>query len=131
MSRFIDSGEVATLLGVERTTVYVYKYRAEKTRERIAAGEDIEDNEMPAPAGKFGNSPVWDEDAMKEWDKIRRGRTWRKDQRDLLVEDLVTRYQTGESVRSLAASTGRSYGFIRKILTDAGIEIRKSGWRRR
>ena len=37
--------------------------------------------------------------------------------RTKLAGDLKKRYSAGESIRSLAASTGRSYGFIHRILS--------------
>jgi Helix-turn-helix domain len=33
----------------------------------------------------------------------------------------------GESIRSLSASTGRSYGFVHRILTDSGVDLRRRG----
>jgi hypothetical protein len=40
---------------------------------------------------------------------------------------LGKRYETGESIRSLAASTGRSYGFVHRLLREAGVELRRRG----
>jgi helix-turn-helix protein len=40
---------------------------------------------------------------------------------------LGKRYDSGESIRSLAASTGRSYGFIHRLLREAGVELRRRG----
>jgi helix-turn-helix protein len=40
---------------------------------------------------------------------------------------LGKRYDSGESIRSLAASTGRSYGFVHRLLTESGIELRRRG----
>ena len=39
-------------------------------------------------------------------------------ERQTLAKDLVKRYTGGESIRALAASTGRSYGFIHRVLTE-------------
>jgi Helix-turn-helix domain len=41
-----------------------------------------------------------------------------------LAADLKKRYKAGESIRSLADSTGRSYGFVHRILTEAGVRLR-------
>lgn len=41
-----------------------------------------------------------------------------------LAADLKRRYDAGESIRSLAVSTGRSYGFIHRLLTEAGARFR-------
>lgn len=44
-----------------------------------------------------------------------------------LASDLKQRYDAGESIRSLAASTGRSYGFVHRILTENGVSLRGRG----
>ena len=41
--------------------------------------------------------------------------------------DLRKRYDGGASIRSLAESTGRSYGFIHRILSDSGTAMRNRG----
>ena len=43
--------------------------------------------------------------------------------------DLRKRYDGGASIRSLAESTGRSYGFIHRILSDSGTAMRNRGGR--
>lgn len=47
--------------------------------------------------------------------------------RTKLATDLRKRYDAGESIRSLAASTGRSYGFVHRILTENGGSLRGRG----
>src|SRR6202050_2325603 len=47
--------------------------------------------------------------------------------RTKLAADLKKRYSAGESIRSLAASTGRSYGFVHRILTETGVSLRGRG----
>ena len=47
--------------------------------------------------------------------------------RDRLAGDLKHRYDSGESIRSLAVSTGRSYGFIHRLLTETGVKLRGRG----
>ena len=47
--------------------------------------------------------------------------------RTKLAADLKKRYSAGESIRSLAASTGRSYGFIHRILSESGVSLRGRG----
>jgi predicted transcriptional regulator len=44
-----------------------------------------------------------------------------------MSRELVARYRAGDSIRELAASTGRSYGFVHRILSDAGVELRGRG----
>jgi len=47
--------------------------------------------------------------------------------REKLAADLKKRYAAGESIRALAASTGRSYGFIHRILSESGVTLRGRG----
>ena len=47
--------------------------------------------------------------------------------RSKLATDLKTRYDSGESIRALANATGRSYGFIHRILTETGVNLRGRG----
>ena len=47
--------------------------------------------------------------------------------RSKLATLLGKRYNDGESIRSLAASTGRSYGFVHRILTETGVRLRGRG----
>ena len=47
--------------------------------------------------------------------------------REKLASDLKKRYTAGESIRALAASTGRSYGFIHRILSESGVTLRGRG----
>jgi hypothetical protein len=44
-----------------------------------------------------------------------------------LGKDLATRYGGGEPIRALAASTGWSYGFVHRVLTESGVRLRKRG----
>ena len=44
-----------------------------------------------------------------------------------LAADLKKRYDSGESIRALAATTGRSYGFVHRILTETGVTLRGRG----
>ena len=50
-------------------------------------------------------------------------------ERDQLATDLKKRYDGGESIRSLAESTGRSYGLVHRILCDSGTAMRNRGGR--
>jgi helix-turn-helix protein len=47
--------------------------------------------------------------------------------RSKLATDLKKRYDGGESIRALANATGRSYGFIHRILTETGVSLRGRG----
>jgi hypothetical protein len=48
-------------------------------------------------------------------------------ERDRLASDLRRKYDGGESIRSLAQSTGRSYGFVHRILSESGTSLRGRG----
>ena len=47
--------------------------------------------------------------------------------RDKLASDLKKRYEEGESIRLLAESSGRSYGFVHRILNESGATLRGRG----
>ena len=47
--------------------------------------------------------------------------------RSKLAADLKRKYATGESIRALAAETGRSYGFVHRILAESGVTLRGRG----
>ncbi len=52
-------------------------------------------------------------------------------QRTQLATNLAARYEKGSSIRSLAEATGRSYGFVHRLLTDdANVTLRKRGGKR-
>lgn len=48
-------------------------------------------------------------------------------ERERLTSTLRTRYEKGASLRELAEQTGRSYGFVHGVLTDAGVTLRGRG----
>ncbi|WP_433385096.1 helix-turn-helix domain-containing protein [Actinoplanes sp. CA-142083] len=52
-------------------------------------------------------------------------------ERQALARDVVSRYTAGESIRALAEATGRSYGYIHRILTESGVQLRQRGGARR
>jgi predicted transcriptional regulator len=47
--------------------------------------------------------------------------------RTKLAADLKRRYTAGNSIRELAAETGRSYGFVHRILAESGVTLRGRG----
>nr|WP_276328987.1 helix-turn-helix domain-containing protein [Crossiella equi] len=47
--------------------------------------------------------------------------------RDKLASDLKKKYEKGASIRSLAESTGRSYGFVHRVLSESGVTLRGRG----
>ena len=60
-------------------------------------------------------------------ENLRKGTRVTGNDRSQLATDLKSRYDSGESIRSLAAATGRSYGFIHRILTETGVALRGRG----
>ncbi len=48
-------------------------------------------------------------------------------ERDRLTAQICRQYQNGESIRDLAAATGRSYGFVHGLLVDAAVPLRGRG----
>lgn len=48
-------------------------------------------------------------------------------ERNTLAADLKRKYDSGSSIRSLAESTGRSYGFVHRMLTESGASLRGRG----
>ena len=47
--------------------------------------------------------------------------------RDKLAADLKKKYEKGASIRALAESTGRSYGFVHRVLSESGVVLRGRG----
>ena len=47
--------------------------------------------------------------------------------RDKLAADLKRKYESGQSIRLLAEASGRSYGFVHRILSEAGASLRGRG----
>ena len=58
---------------------------------------------------------------------LRKGTRVTGEDRSKLATDLKKRYDGGESIRALASATGRSYGFIHRILTETGVTLRGRG----
>lgn len=47
--------------------------------------------------------------------------------RDKLAGELTKKYSGGASIRALAEETGRSYGFVHRILTENEVSLRSRG----
>jgi hypothetical protein len=58
---------------------------------------------------------------------LRKGTRVTGSDRSELANDLKTRYNSGESIRALANATGRSYGFIHRLLKETGVTLRGRG----
>lgn len=58
---------------------------------------------------------------------IRKGARITGSARDRLTADLRRKYEKGQSIRALADGTGRSYGFVHRLLVDAEVPLRGRG----
>jgi transposase-like protein len=47
--------------------------------------------------------------------------------RKKLSGEFVELYTGGQSIRSIATECGRSYGFVHRVLSEAGVELRGRG----
>lgn len=47
--------------------------------------------------------------------------------RERLAADLKRKYESGQSIRLLAEASGRSYGFVHRILSESGASLRGRG----
>ncbi len=59
--------------------------------------------------------------------EIKKGSRVTGGDRDSMAKDLKARYEKGESIRLLAESSGRSYGFVHRILNESGATLRGRG----
>lgn len=48
-------------------------------------------------------------------------------ERTKLASDLRKQYDKGRSIRELAETHGRSYGFVHRVLSESGVELRGRG----
>ncbi|MFC9790723.1 helix-turn-helix domain-containing protein [Rhodococcus sp. NPDC127528] len=64
---------------------------------------------------------------MAELRSVRKGARVTGGARDVMQTELRDRYLAGASIRTLAESTGRSYGFVRTLLTESGVMLRGRG----
>ncbi len=48
-------------------------------------------------------------------------------QRGSLGEEYARRYEAGESIRAIAESVGRSFGFVHGVLRETGVTLRSRG----
>jgi hypothetical protein len=48
-------------------------------------------------------------------------------ERTKLAGELKKKYDSGTSIRALAENYGRSYGFVHRILSESGVQLRGRG----
>ncbi len=58
---------------------------------------------------------------------IKKGARITGGERSTLADDLKAKYASGASIRALAEETGRSYGFVHRILTQNDVPLRGRG----
>ena len=49
------------------------------------------------------------------------------EQRESITATVTARYDQGDSIRDIAALTGRSYGFVHRVLVESGASLRSRG----
>lgn len=59
--------------------------------------------------------------------EIKKGARLTGADRDKLASRLVKKYESGSSIRALAEETGRSYGFVHRVLTESDVTLRGRG----
>jgi hypothetical protein len=60
-------------------------------------------------------------------EQLKKGARITGGERSKLAADLKRQYSSGRSIRELAAETGRSYGFVHRILSESGTTLRGRG----
>lgn len=58
---------------------------------------------------------------------LKKGSRVTGDERGKLAEDLKSKYESGQSIRLLAQDSGRSYGFVHRMLSESGVALRGRG----
>ena len=59
--------------------------------------------------------------------EIKKGARLTGAERDVLAARLVRQYEAGASIRALAEDTGRSYGFVHRVLSESEVTLRGRG----
>ena len=59
--------------------------------------------------------------------QLNKGRRITGAERGALSDEVRRQYESGRSIRDLAADTGRSYGFIHRVLKESGATLRGRG----
>ncbi len=60
-------------------------------------------------------------------EKLAKGARISGGQREKLASELRKKYEGGKSIRDLAGETGRSYGFVHRLLSESGVQLRGRG----
>ena len=60
-------------------------------------------------------------------ESLKKGARVTGNERTKLAGDLKKKYAAGASIRALAEETGRSYGFVHRMLSESGVALRGRG----
>lgn len=98
-------------------------YLDERSFEAFAAEETPSVGEGESEEGYASDAEYPPEEQFEsEWHRSLTG-TARAD----LAEELAAKYKSGVSIRELAEETGRPYGFVHRMLSEAGVTLRGRG----
>ena len=64
---------------------------------------------------------------QEESKKLKKGARITGDDRERIARQLGEEYEAGASIRGLADWTGRSYGWVHRILRESGVTLRRRG----
>jgi Helix-turn-helix domain len=59
--------------------------------------------------------------------ELKKGARVTGNDRNKLAGELKKKYTSGASIRALAEETGRSYGFVHRMLSESGVSLRGRG----
>ncbi|HLU26862.1 MAG TPA: helix-turn-helix domain-containing protein [Glycomyces sp.] len=83
------------------------------------------DPDTPAPHGSAAP------DAAPGPARTDPNRQVRGDERRELTEHVTDAYLQGRSIRDIASTIGRSYGFVHRLLNEGGVKLRTRGGARK
>jgi predicted transcriptional regulator len=58
---------------------------------------------------------------------IKKGARLTGDDRARMAQRVTTQYSEGRSIREIAQDTGRSYGFVHRVLSESEVSLRGRG----
>ena len=58
---------------------------------------------------------------------VKKGARLTGDDRTRMAETVTSLYGQGKSIRDISAETGRSYGFVHRVLSETGVTLRGRG----
>ncbi|MCI3221923.1 hypothetical protein EW053_00245 [Streptomyces sp. IB2014 016-6] len=80
-----------------------------------------------APRGDHEKSRAHFHEEARVAETLKKGSRVTGPARDKLAADLKKKYDSGASIRALAEETGRSYGFVHRMLSESGVTLRGRG----